>query len=106
MKTGLQQTIDQIGLGAVLKSIPSGYKLSNCEMHGRYMAAPNTQASCPICPPTPPANGTDASTIEHYIDIKDAISPTSGDNPGQVANPTGISYQDIVNAKDDLDNNH
>ncbi len=88
MKTSLEKVISQIGLGMVLKSIPAGYTIHNCELHGRYMSAPNTKVSCSLCPATPPANGTDASTVEHYIQIDPAHN--LGTNPNQKINPYGI----------------
>lgn len=92
MKNNIQTAIDQVGIEAVSKSI-GAVALGNCDLHGMYAVVGDT--GCPLCPN---ANGTTASEVEHFLDIKALYDPTSGHNPGQVANPTGISEQDIKNS--------
>ena len=90
MKNELQKAIEQIGYEAVRKAIPVGAKMGNCDLHGMYMMAPDATAlCCPSCPNLPDPNGVTATDVEHYINIKDALDPSSGDNPGQVINPVG-----------------
>lgn len=99
MTNVLQKAIQEIGIDAVQKSITgAGMAMGFCDLHGHY--AFTKVADCPVCPSP---NGTTATEVEHYIDIKDAIDPTSGHNPGQVVNPTGISEQDIKTAKELMD---
>jgi hypothetical protein len=83
---GLQKAIDQIGELAVRKAIPQGYGIGRCTLHGAYMVAPTQEPCCPICPATPPANGTTATDVEHYIDMQ----PVKGANPQQQVNPYGV----------------
>lgn len=97
MKNNIQNAIDQVGYEAVAKSIGAHIQLGNCTMHGQYV---QSDIGCPLCPS---ANGDTASEVEHYINVKNILDPASGANPGQVINPTGISEQDIKNAKADLD---
>lgn len=90
MKTELQKAIDQIGLDTVSKSMPVGATLGNCDLHGMYMVGPEQSVLCPVCPALPDPNGTPASKVEHFIAVRDAISPASGTNPGQKINPLGV----------------
>ena len=86
MKNGLQKAIEQIGEASVLKSIPTGARICRCDLHGHYMVmADITQPMCPLCPATPPNNGTTATEVEHYIDIREAIG-NDGINPQQGTN--------------------
>lgn len=95
----LQKIINQVGYEAVAKSIThAGMSIGFCDLHGHYNFT--SSASCPTCPNP---NGTDATEVEHYIDIKEAISPTAGTNPGQKANPTGITERDIQRAHEEMD---
>lgn len=89
-KSGLQKAIDQIGEDAVRKSIPLGAKIGMCDLHGAYMVNIGSEMVCPICPTVPEPNGTNATDIDHYIDVKEFVDPTSGINPGQKLNPLGI----------------
>lgn len=101
MKNGLQKAIDQVGMDAVQKSIThSGMTLGFCDLHGHYLFS--NPATCPLCPNP---NGASASDIEHVIDIKEAISPTAGTNPGQKLNPTGITERDIERMHEDSNGN-
>lgn len=95
MKNYIQSTIEQVGLDAVVKSIGHGH-LGNCDLHGMYIVSGDS--GCPLCPSM---NGSTASEVEHYINVKQLVDPASGHNPGQVVNPTGISEQDIKNAYQD-----
>lgn len=96
MKNNIQNAIDQVGMDAVSKSI-GAVALHNCDVHGMYLA---NEDGCPLCPK---ANGTSATEVEHYIDIKELVDPTSGINPGQKANPTAISERDIERGYEDKD---
>lgn len=86
MKTELQKAVDQIGMDAVRKAIPVGTKIGICDIHGAYMVHSASEMCCPICPNTPPANGTTATEVSHYIDMQ----PVQGTNPGQKINPYGV----------------
>lgn len=84
----LQKAISQIGIDAVQKSlIPLGARIGRCDMHGSYLIMPGAEPSCPLCPPTPPANGETASDVELYIDM-DPIH-NLGTNPQQKINLGG-----------------
>lgn len=86
-KNGLQKSIDQIGEFNTLRYLPKGMKICNCDVHGSYLAHYKTEnPTCPLCPlQDPSANGTNATEMEHYIDIKDVVQgicpkdSTSGD---------------------------
>lgn len=86
MKNELQKAIDQIGQDAVSKAIPVGTRIGLCDLHGAYMVNMASEMICPICPPVPKANGTDATEVEHYIDME----PVQGTNPQQKLNPYGV----------------
>lgn len=84
-KNNIQHAIDQLGIDVVSKSLhTSGIHLGNCDLHGQY--AYKETPNCPLCPAP---NGVTATEVEHFIDIKDAMDYTSGNNPGQKANPYG-----------------
>lgn len=78
-KNNLQKAIDQVGLEAVVRYLPKGMSLHNCTMHGKYLAhytTPADKLTCPLCNfPTQDGNGTTATEVEHYIDIRDAVAP-------------------------------
>lgn len=99
MKNNIQNAIDQLGIETVSKSL-GHTALGNCDLHGMYAIV--GEPTCPLCPN---ANGTTASEVEHFLDIKQAFDPTSGHNPGQVANPTAISERDIERGYEDKDGN-
>lgn len=86
MKTGLQKAMEQIGEDAVRKSIPQGYGIGRCSIHGAYLIAPTVEPLCPVCPSVPAPNGLSATNIEHYIDME----PVKGTNPQQQINPYGV----------------
>lgn len=79
----IQKAIDQIGLDAVMGVVnPIGH-LNFCDMHGHY-ATQGTQINtddgippieeCPLCiGHDPSAEGTTATDVELYINLKDAI---------------------------------
>ena len=77
MKTALQKAMDQIGEEAVIKAIPAGAKLGRCDVHGAYLVM--GEACCPICPDP---NGMDATQVEHYINLREAVG-IDGTNPQQ-----------------------
>jgi hypothetical protein len=81
MKNNIQKAIDQIGEYAVSKAIGAAV-LHRCEIHGMYACPTGQEPSCPLCPDP---NGTDATQVEHYIDMKNFLDPTSGTNPQQKA---------------------
>lgn len=76
-KTGLQKAIDQLGLDAVQRYLPKGMKINNCDMHGSYLSHyTQDQPICPLCiTHNPAAEGTTATEVEHYLDIRDGINP-------------------------------
>jgi hypothetical protein len=87
-KTVLQSVIEQIGDSIINKSIPMGARIGRCQLHGAYLILGGNEPNCPICPSLPSANGTDATEVEHYIDINQSINPQH--NPGQLTNPYGV----------------
>ena len=88
--TGLQKSIDQIGLETVTRYLPKGMKLHNCEMHGMYASHyKETSPLCPICPSiNPEGNGTTASQVELFIDLKDAIGHNTTNTDNAIQDPT------------------
>jgi len=89
--TALQQVINQIGEDTVRKSIPVGYKIGRCDLHGSYLISPYSEELCPICPINrQPANGPTASDVSHYITINEELDPTTGTNPQQKSNPLAL----------------
>lgn len=72
-KNELQKAVDQIGIDAVVKAIPSGTRIGMCDMHGAYMVNSESELTCPICPAIPAPNGVTATEVELYIDIRDAL---------------------------------
>lgn len=89
----INDVIKSIGMDAVTRYIPKGMKLHNCDIHGFFLAHyTDTNPICSLCVShSPEAEGTTATQVEHYIDIRDALTNTDGTNPGQKANPLGIS---------------
>lgn len=77
----LQKAIDQLGEVTVQRYLPKGMKINNCDIHGGFLSHySDPNPLCPLCiVPETKANGTDATDMEHYIDLKDAIAP--GTNP-------------------------
>lgn len=76
-KNAIQKSIDQIGLEATVRYLPKGMKLYPCDIHGHYLAHyTDRMALCPLCiEHNPEAEGTTATQVEHFIDIRDAIAP-------------------------------
>ena len=74
----LQKSIDQIGLDAVIGVIRPHGKLEFCDMHGYYAVqgvnADSTSEACPLCTEhTQEGEGTRASDVELFIDLKDSL---------------------------------
>ena len=87
----LADVVKSIGVDGVQKYLPKGMKLNYCDLHGHYLQHYSGDGLCPLCTGhNPEADGTTATQVEHYIDIRDAIDPTSGTNPQQKANPFGF----------------
>ena len=82
MQNTIQKAIDQIGLAGVAKYLPKGMKLHTCEMHGMYLQHyTQSTPSCPACAHWASlngGNGTTATEIEHFIDVKDHINEVLG----------------------------
>lgn len=79
----IQKSIDQIGIMAVARYLPKGMKLQPCDMHGHFLTHYSTKEPlCPLCVThSDVAEGTTATQVEHYIDLRDAAtSPFSSDN--------------------------
>jgi len=76
-KSVLSKAIDDIGLLAVARYLPKGYKIYPCDLHGHFLAHySDKNPLCPLCIHADPhANGTTATEIEHWIDLKDGINP-------------------------------
>lgn len=74
----IQKSIDQIGLEAMVRYLPKGMKLHPCDMHGHFLTHyTNTEPLCPLCiKHDPSAEGTTATQVEHWIDLRDGIDPT------------------------------
>jgi hypothetical protein len=89
-KHPLEDVIKSIGADGVSKYLPKGMKLHYCDLHGHYLSHYSGEGLCSLCVnPNPEANGTSASEIEHYINIREMVG-MDGTNPGQKANPYGV----------------
>ena len=90
-KSLLQGVIEQIGIEAVKKSIGidshADLSLAYCDVHGNYAYLTSKGANCPTCPQLPPANGTAATEVEHFIDMNPIQDMQ---NPNQKINPYGL----------------
>ena len=80
-KSGLQKAIDQIGITPIAeKYYPKGMRVLQCQIHGAYMAHyTDPNPVCPTCMTITncsEGNGTTATEMEHYIDLRDMCSPT------------------------------
>lgn len=73
---GIQKSIEQLGEDAVLRYVPKGMKLHPCDIHGKFLAHyKDSNPLCPLCSaPSGNGNGTTASDIELFIDLKDAVN--------------------------------
>jgi hypothetical protein len=73
----IQKAINEIGEEGVSRYLPKGMKLCNCHMHGKYLAHySDKNPLCPLCTQSTVSgegNGTTASDVELFIDIRDAI---------------------------------
>ena len=76
-KSVLSKAIDDIGLSAVARYLPKGYKIYPCDIHGHFLAHyTDREPVCPLCiHHDPVADGVTATQIEHYIDLRDGINP-------------------------------
>jgi hypothetical protein len=74
----IQKAIDQIGMDIVTRYLPKGMKLYPCDIHGYFLAHyTEDKPTCPLCiKHDPVAEGTTATQVEHWIDIKNGIDPT------------------------------
>ncbi|MNP37019.1 hypothetical protein D3C76_1304430 [compost metagenome] len=72
----IQKALDQAGPG-ILRYLPRGMKLHNCDIHGIYGCHYTDQGPCcPICSSTlSTGNGVTASDVELYIDLRDSMDP-------------------------------
>lgn len=79
----LQKSIDQIGMEGVVKYLPKGMSLHPCDLHGHFLTHyTDKQPTCPLCiKQDPSANGTNATEVEHWIDLKDTVQATTGFRP-------------------------
>lgn len=74
----LQKAIDQIGMMGVQKYLPKGMKLHPCDLHGHFLSHySDSNPTCPLCiKHDPQAEGTTATEMELFIDLRDAgIAP-------------------------------
>lgn len=78
----IQKAMDQIGYDAVVGVVRPHGNMRYCDMHGYYLATevvegvdhPANEDVCPLCiSHNPEAEGTTATDMELYIDLKDAI---------------------------------
>jgi hypothetical protein len=76
-KNAIQKSIDQIGMEAVTRYLPRGVKLYPCDIHGHFLAhCKNEMPICPLCVQhNHEAEGTTATEVEHFINVRDAIAP-------------------------------
>ncbi len=80
--TGLQKSIDQIGIDAVTRYLPKGAKLHSCPLHGHFLAHyKDVDPTCAMCTSTGAGEGTTATQMEHWIDMKDEVQHTVGFRP-------------------------
>ena len=76
--SALQKAVDQIGaMGINERYAPKGMKLFNCEIHGAYLGHyTDPNPLCPLChAATAGGNGTTATQVEHFIDVRDMVAP-------------------------------
>ena len=83
---GLQKAVDQIGIVCIREKYePKGFKVCNCEVHGYYLApAGEENPQCPRCQEVvevPGGNGTTATEVEHYINVRDMVVPPTNPHP-------------------------
>jgi hypothetical protein len=75
----IQKAINQLGEITVGRYLPKGAKLHDCDMHGKYLAHyTDSSALCPMCiKHDPRAEGTTATEVELYIDLRDMLAPAT-----------------------------
>lgn len=80
MKNNIQKAVDQIGELTVLRYLPKGMKLHDCPMHGKFLAHyKDENPLCPLCNmDSGSGNGTTATDMQHYIEIRDAVQQGTG----------------------------
>jgi hypothetical protein len=80
-KNELQKAIDHLGYDATVRYLPRGMRIDNCDVHGGFLTHYKAkEALCPLCiKQDPAANGTTATEVEHFINIRDVLAP--GQNP-------------------------
>lgn len=78
----IQKSIDQIGYDPVEQAIKANGRLAFCDMHGYYLTQSeqlNEDGTpvlevCPLCiTHDPKAEGTPASEVELFIDLRDQL---------------------------------
>lgn len=76
---GLQKAIEQLGEITVQRYLPKGMAMHNCDIHGGFLSHyKDSNPLCPLCiTPETKANGTDASDVELYINLRDALAPAT-----------------------------
>ena len=82
IQSGLQKSIDQLGMELVTRYLPKGMKIHPCDLHGHYLAHyKEPDPVCPLCIKTGGGEGTSATDIEHWINIKDNVQAATGFRP-------------------------
>ncbi|AGR46887.1 hypothetical protein JL_4 [Bacillus phage JL] len=73
----IQKSINQIGMEGVVRYLPKGMKLHPCDLHGSFLAHYKDELpTCPLCiQHNHAAEGTTATEVEHYINIRDLVAP-------------------------------
>ncbi len=90
MADHINELVKSIGIGTVERYLPRGMKLGYCDMHGHYLKHYTSDGICPQCiGHDPKSDGTTASDMEHYIEIRQALG-MDGINPQQKNNPYGV----------------
>lgn len=78
--SNLQKAIDQIGQEVILERYqPKGMKLHFCQIHGAFLSHySDKNPECTTCREmmaSNEGNGTTATQVEHFINIRDMIAP-------------------------------
>jgi hypothetical protein len=72
----IQKSINQIGMEGVVRYLPKGMKLHPCDLHGMFLSHYKAENPvCPLCVQTGTGEGTTATDVEHYINIRDMVAP-------------------------------
>lgn len=81
----IEAVLGQLGTEAFNRYLPKGMRLHNCAVHGNYLAhysSPADKLSCPTCSiATTNGNGTTATAVQHYIDMRDQVERETGYRP-------------------------